>query len=386
MADKVRPWVDHVESLTLPIVKVHFDSQVAALQRRGGISRYFTELMRSFQRDAMHGVDLVNGYPWARNLHLIEAGLARPLPARLLQRARVVAIANRATGVDRGVPADVLHHTYYDRSYLRLSSQKLRVVTIYDMIPEILPELFPSGNPHQDKFEFVRASDLILAISESTKQDLLRIYGDPGVPVVVTPLGIGEAFFIDSSPLMSLPQSYVLFVGGRGGYKDFDVLARAFAQARLPEHFALVAVGEEPLSDSELSLLERLGIRDRVVRVSVEDAELPRVYRHAACFVFPSRYEGFGLPTLEAMAAGCVALLADVGSHPEVGGDAALYFEPGDAEQLSLLLQRVTLDRELRSRHARLGVKRAREFSWLRTARATAQAYRQALGEEPDCV
>jgi glycosyltransferase involved in cell wall biosynthesis len=141
----------------------------------------------------------------------------------------------------------------------------------------------------------------------------------------------------------------------------------------------LVAVGGGPWTQSERSLLLELGISARALQLELDDLGLASAYANALCFVFPSRYEGFGLPTLEAMASGCATILAASSSHPEVGGDAAVYFVPGDETDLARALARVVGDtdahREMRAR----GFRRAAAFDWRGTARMTAGAYLEAL-------
>ena len=361
-------------------VKVQVDEQIFALQSHGGISRYFVELMQAFRSDKTLGVDLIARNLWTQNHHLVQAGMGRRLPTRLGRHERVIRAANRRH-ISRG-RADLVHHTYYDSSYLsHYAKATRRVITVYDMIPEILPEMFPSGNPHRDKREFVDAADLILCISESTKNDLVQIYGEPSAPLIVTPLGVDPRFTPSAQPPDRIPERYILFVGNRAGYKDFVVLAEAFAEAPLPQDVFLLAVGGGPFGADEVLHMRALGISKRVIQTSLSDAELPGAYAGALCFVFPSRYEGFGLPTLEAMATGCPTILAASSSHPEVGGDAALYFPPSDAFRLSQILADLVPSPELRGERRTMGLTRSAGFSWRRTAQATANAYRQICSQ-----
>jgi glycosyltransferase involved in cell wall biosynthesis len=197
----------------------------------------------------------------------------------------------------------------------------------------------------------------------------------------VTHLGVDQAFSADVPPPVQAPPRYVLFVGRRDGYKDFATLADAFAG--LPDDgTVLVAVGGGRFTDAELARLARLGIAGRTRHVEADDSALPAWYAGALAFVFPSRYEGFGLPTLEAMASGTATVLADSSSHPEVGGDVARYFPPGDSDSLCQVLAEILGDERLRASLARKGVSRAAEFTWVAAARATAAVYAAALGAD----
>lgn len=353
-------------------MKVFYDDQVFTWQPRGGVSRYFVELMKAYRSDDAYGIEVATPRLWTKNDHLVDAGMGRRLPQPLGRRKEIHRIANLVRRA--GTRADIVHHTYYAGSYLLQHPGRWRVVTVYDMIPERFPQLFARGNPHLAKQKFVAQADLILCISEATRQDLLDIYGVPAAPVVVTALGVDPCFRPGVPRPSGLPERYVLFVGDRVGYKDFDVLAIAFAATQDPA-VHLLAVGGGGWSDRERTFLDALGIASRVHQRTLGDRDLAGAYAHALCFVFSSRYEGFGLPTLEAMASGCPTILADASSHPEVGGTAAMYFPAHDHCTLTRLLDEVTGDSDLRSRLTMAGLERARAFSWSRTAHSTAQAY-----------
>jgi glycosyltransferase involved in cell wall biosynthesis len=369
-------------------VRVGFDEQVFLAQRHGGISRYVVSLIQAFRRDPELGVQPIPGWTCAVNAHAAHAGLSRPLPVLdRLSAGRFAAIGlggyyvanSRARAAAR--TADILHYTYTHPRFLAPGFRGVRVCTVYDMIPEMHPESFPERDPHVGKRRFVEACDMVFCISEATRRDLVRIYGDPGVPMPVTYLGVDPAFSANVQAPVQAPARYVLFVGRRDGYKDFATLADAFA--RLPDDgTVLIAVGGGQFTDAELARLAGLGIAGRTRQVDADDATLPAWYAGALAFVFPSRYEGFGLPTLEAMASGTATVLADSSSHPEVGGDVARYFPPGDADSLRQVLAEILGDAQLRAALAQRGVARAAEFTWAATARATAAAYAAAIGAE----
>jgi glycosyltransferase involved in cell wall biosynthesis len=358
-------------------LRVGIDDQIFTLQRRGGISRYVVELFSAFVRDPALGIELIPGWRWTRNEHVLDAphvpGRAAPL---LGGKERLYSIANTLARC-KSRSADVLHHTYYHPHRLGRWGPDTRVVTVHDMIPELFPEHF-TMNVHLAKEQYVRQAAVVLCVSRATETDLRRVYGAIDTPVVVTHLGVAPAFSPSGPISRNLPQPFVLFVGARGAYKDFDVLVEAFAGAAT-RFRSIVAVGGGPFTQEEEAYLARLGLKKRVHHVDVSDEELPRLYRTAGVFVFPSRYEGFGLPTLEAMASGCPVILADSSSHPEVGGDAALYFPPGHRERLRALLEECSED-EVRATLVARSLARAKGFTWDATARATARAYE--LGAE----
>lgn len=356
-------------------MRVRFDDQIFTMQSRGGVSRYFVELIREFSDDPGLGVDPELGWRWTRNDHAIEAGLGTLLPIRRISRGCVLRTANRAVNVAKP-EADLTHHTYYRSDYLSHKHTGPTAVTVYDMTPELFPEQFPRGNPHLLKREYVKRATVVFCISEFTRRDLLRVYGSIESPMIVTHLGVGDAFVPGSTRPVWCPDGYVLFLGNRGGYKDFPLMLEAFAElAPRQSGTSLLAVGGGSFTEDERALISRWGLGNRVIQTAASDEELPGIYGGAEVFVFPSRYEGFGLPALEAMACGTPTVLAESSSLPEIGGDAALYFPPGDSSALATQLDRLLLDPEMRRDLSIRGVARARQFTWRRTARDTAHGY-----------
>lgn len=344
-------------------LRVAYDDQIVSLHRRGGISRYFVELVRALQRDADLSVRPVFDWQASGNDHVLEAGYSRRWA-----RSRPVRRALRAGHRLRA--ADVVHPTFYGSGFPTRRARPV-VVTVFDMIPEVFPELFPGGSPHLAKQDYVHAADLVLCISESARADLLKHYGPLDAPVRVTPLAPSGVFQTGSGTRTGLPRPYVLFVGSRSGYKDFGVAADAvrLLRQRFPD-LLLVAVGGDDLTPEESRL-------PFVIHARLSDAQLAGAYSEAVCLAFPSRYEGFGLPTLEAMSCRCPAVLADVAVHREVGGDAALYFAAGDSEGLAGHITRLLQDPDFAATRVGGGLRRAQAFSWSHTARLTASAYHE---------
>ncbi|MFC7431103.1 MULTISPECIES: glycosyltransferase family 4 protein [unclassified Agrococcus] len=364
-------------------IRVAFDDQAFVAQQRGGVSKMFVE---TALRLPEHGVEPVLLSRTTRNEHLAASGLVprRADPGALRARAEWFGwrVLGRPREQGRALPpVDLVHHTFTHPSYLRPLPVP-RVMSVYDFMPERFPKEFPLGNPHFAKRRFVEAADLVLSISEATLADLRRFYGDAAAEhAVVVPLGVADAFLDAPRVEIDLPERYLLFVGVRRGYKDFDVFVEA-ATPLLAEEPALhvVLVGGGPLSDDEQRMLAAAGIADRVARIAPSDAEMPTVYARADALAFPSRYEGFGLPTLEALATGTPVVVVDAGVGREVGGDVALYFPAGDAVAMRERLREARTERV--AAHAReAGPRWARAFTWDATARRTADAYRALLDE-----
>lgn len=360
------------------MLHVTYDDRLFTFQQRGGPARYFAELITAFRTTPELGVEALTPFTFVETDYLLNADTRYrrlPLPESRF-RMHAARVANRLRQGPRRKKAEILHHTQYSSAGLRMPAT-VRVCTVYDMIPELFPEIFEGQGPipHQLKSDYVHACDAIACISESTKADVLAHYGDIDKPVVVTPLGADARFFA-ATPDRREPPDYVLFVGTRDGYKNFDVLLRALA--RIAEDGVaprLLCVGP-PLTLPEQQRIADLGLAGRVSQRAAGDAELPGLYAAAICLVFPSRYEGFGLPTVEAFAAGCPVVLATMACAVEVGGEAAQYFEPGDDEALASIIAGFAADSSSRDRWIEAGRVRARDFTWQRTAESTAALYR----------
>ena len=248
------------------------------------------------------------------------------------------------------------------------------LVTVHDLSFESDPKLMGP----RDRFMFrtfvprsARRADRVLAVSKRTKHDLVEHYGIAEEKVVVTPNGVDPIFRPNGPAPDAAP--YALFVGGIQPRKD--PLTAIEALALVDGDLRLVVVGDEKRGGDELrSAIRRLGLERRVDFAGyVEHEGLATLYRGAACLVFPSRYEGFGLPVLESMASGTPVVASRAGAVPEVAGDAAVLVEPGDPEALAEGIREVLADRD---RFVAAGLERAKRFTWAETARRTLAVYR----------
>jgi glycosyltransferase involved in cell wall biosynthesis len=358
-----------------PAVRVRFSPDIFRTQVYGGVSRYITELHRGLLG---HGVDsrIIAGLHVNSYLHHLPGALGvdvekiRPVRARqALTKLTDRAVERVWCGrLDRGT---IWHKTMFDTW---VPHGPRLAVTVYDMIHERYPEQFgPRDVIPASKRPWCEAADVVFAISSTTRDDLLERFGLPPDKVIVTPLGVttGEP---RSGPLPFPDPPWLLYVGQRAKpYKNWALLIDAVAAS---ESGIRLACFGPPATPDEQQLLEARGLRDRVRFIGGDDRDLARVYRAASALVYPSLYEGFGLPPLEAMAHGCPVVSARAGAMPEVLDDAALFFDPTDVDDLSDALAQILTDHdrieELRSR----GHARAATFTWQRTVDTTLDAYR----------
>jgi alpha-1,3-rhamnosyl/mannosyltransferase len=315
----------------------------------------------------------------------VELAQLRAGPFSLRQQLALPALARR-------LRLDLLHSPYYLKPYLGLPCPS--VITIYDLIGRRFPEtLSPRGRLlyRAATALAVRTADAVITISESARADLLACYREPRGGVTVTPLAAGRQFRPQPAPVVEaalrrhrIAGPYALYVGSNKPHKNLERLVAAWArlaEARATGGLTLVLAGHEDPKHPELRrLLARLGPETRVRQIAgVPDADLPALYGGAALFAFPSLYEGFGLPPLEAMACGAPVLCARASSLPEVVGDAALLVDPHSVEAIAAGLARLIGDAGLRAELRARGLRRAHEFSWRRTALGTLRAYGAAL-------
>jgi glycosyltransferase involved in cell wall biosynthesis len=255
-------------------------------------------------------------------------------------------------------------------------------MTVWDMTHErFRAQLDPRGIHAWFKRRAVTQADALLCISSNTRDDLLELYDVDESRVHVIPLATDMSTDAVTGTEATPDRPYLLYVGARPSYKNFDSVLQALARTRGDlADIALCVVGA-PLTTAELERIQELGLTDRVEAAGyADDTRVAALYASSIALVYPSRYEGFGIPPLEAMACGTVAITSNTSSIPEVVGDAALTFDPDDIEQLIEHIQTAATDTAARARLIERGQRRAVEFSWDRTARETFDIYRALLG------
>jgi len=368
-------------------MRIAFDYQIFTLQSYGGISRYFARLMDQL---LVQGNEVKIFSPLHRNHYVsdLPSGIVqgRHLESFLPKTGRLIMAYNHfaSRGPMRAWQPQLLHETYYARQSTAPSHCPI-VVTVYDMIHELFATEFPvRDQTSRLKKKSVDRSDHVICISESTRKDLIRLFGTPKEKISVVHLGF-EQFSRDGFELPSahpqLDHPYLLYVGGRGGYKNFSGLIKAIAASpRLRQDFDVVAFGGGQFSATELELIASLGFNDKQVRqVSGNDGVLGRFYEHAYAFLYPSLYEGFGLPPLEAMAHRCPVISSNTSSMPEVIGGAAEYFAPSDVDDIRRAIEAVAYSGELRAKLVSSGTHRLAHFSWEKCAQETLSIYHRLV-------
>jgi glycosyltransferase involved in cell wall biosynthesis len=368
-----------------------FDSQIFYSQRFGGISRYFVSLVSELGK--MENVVPLIVAPFHFNDYLERlpklAVYGKKVP--WLQHAKFAAYAASALPssiVRRRFQPDILHHTYYYP--VRRVAPTRQIVTVYDLIHEQFPaNLSASSSIARWKAACVAGADHVICISENTRRDVLNTYGIDEDRVSVTYLGYDplDMLLSNESPrafrirIFGEDIPYLLYVGIRVGYKNFDGLLSAYASsAWLRKNFYFLCFGGGDFTHSERLAISRADVTERVRYVGGSDAILASCYAHAAVFVYPSLYEGFGLPPLEAMSLDCPVACSGTSSLPEVVGDAAMIFDPAHPDSIRVALETVLGSPSLAAALIDRGRVRRVKFSWKECAEKTVDIYRAVLG------
>jgi glycosyltransferase involved in cell wall biosynthesis len=379
-------------------MRVVLDHQAFCYQRFGGVSRYFAELAARLCYSAEPQVDVFAGFHMNEHLRHGAAPVRGVYLPAIPHTARVRDVLNRAAlaAYLRVRPADVVHETYFAPRRPAMRGGRT-VVTVFDMIHELFPGEFPRHDrTAQWKAAAVARADHVICISASTKRDLVGIlHRDPAdISVIYLASSLGEPTaasakeYPDDAPGQSgagagagapVAGAYLLYVGLRGGYKNFELLLRALAVRPALRELRLVCVGGGAFTAEERGRAAELGLADRVVYRQGGDTMLRTAYRHAVALVYPSRYEGFGIPPLEAMELGCPVVCGAAASLPEVVGDAAELVDVTELDSLAAGIERVAGDGAHAAELRRRGRARAALFSWDRCADETAAVYRSLM-------
>lgn len=382
-------------------MKVLFDHQYFEIQNFGGITRYFAEVISNLSAD----VHCQIGIKYSNNRYLTEKELTPVLPLidqrqKLFNGKKFLGKGTTLKFLNKTFPSryfdsfernkqysvellksqdfDIFHPTYYDNYFLDYIGTKPFVLTIHDMILEKLPEFFPIA--YKDTFtkkELAFKAHHIIAVSENTKKDIMEIWGINSDKISVIYHG---ACSVPNQSLINikLPGRYLLFVGSRDLYKNFLFFLHSVSDILVSSDLNLVCTGA-PFDPDEIKLFNYLNISDRVFHCFVNDAELSFLYRNAIALVFPSLYEGFGIPIVEAFSNNCPVLLSNTSCFPEIATDAAVYFNPKSRSEIRNAVLNISSNESLRNQLIEKGLLRLDCFSWEKAALETTMVYRNLI-------
>lgn len=361
-------------------MRLAYDHQIFCLQKAGGISRYFCKLLGQLnkleQTVSVFAPFYRNQYLQQIPPHLVHGRTVADYPKHCADFA--VAL-NGFVGRQRlkAWHPDLVHETYFSKIRSGLSGRPT-VLTVFDMIDELgLEGPLPTQMQMKrtNKYAAVTRADHIVCISEHTRQDLIRLFDVSPERISTIHLGCDQELAAFASPdapngtsslLVPTSKPYLLYVGLRQGYKNFAGLLRSVASSsRLKKTFDVIAFGGEGFTQDEQSLISDLKFAPgQVKQMSGDDDCLASLYQEAAAFVYPSLYEGFGLPPLEAMLYECPVISSRTSSMPEVLGEAAEFFDPNSIDSMADAIERVMFLNERQQELVAKGTQRVKAFTW----------------------
>jgi glycosyltransferase involved in cell wall biosynthesis len=354
------------------------------LQKYGGISRYFARLLQEL-KDSPHDPHVFA--PFHRNQYLKNLPNARICGgyfAKYPKKTTKLFFAANKFVSDRCIRRwnpHVVHETYYGSIGVTKKKSPV-VVTVHDMIHEIMPECFlPSDPTSRQKQLSVKRADHVICVSENTKKDLQHYYDIADDKISVIHHGHDSFSQSRRTVVSDSPESepFILYVGQRSGYKNFKMLITALSMFPfLRNNVRLIAAGGGPFSSEEIAFIKKCKLH-RVIQIEATDAQLSALYSEAVALVYPSLYEGFGIPLLEAFAHACPVIASRSSSIPEVVENAAAMFDPHSVEDLGNVLGGVIASKELRESLVTRGLNRLESFSWKKCASETLAVYEKVI-------
>lgn len=372
-------------------MKVLLDPQIYNEQKFGGISRYYTEIFSHLIRQNEICIDIPIYATY--NIYLkgsILYGYKQKRMSFFLSILSAIGISVRKSIKKKNLKRyikllcekdfDLFIPTYYNTDFLNHLGSKPFVLTVYDMIHELYPQYCSDAESIiKNKLVLIEKANRIIAVSENTKKDIIKLYphiDSKKIEVIYH----GSSIIIDDSVSLNLPEKYILFVGMRSAYKNFIFLLNSVSYLlKEDSSLFLVCAGGGKFSKEENKLIETLGLKNQIVHKYFKENELGQYYKNALCFVFPSMYEGFGIPVLESMACGCPIVLANHSSFPEVAGDAGVYFDLNDSTDLKNKIKSLVANKSLRQEFSLKGLEQVKKFNWEKAAKECLAVYNKAI-------
>ena len=366
-------------------MKILYDHQIFSKQKHGGITKYFCEIIRNIPSEHQFKLALL----FSDNVHLNEnhdffKKKFFELPRNTFKGK--LFLINQLFNINQSYSRysvsrnnyDLFHPTFYDSYFLKYL-KKPYVITVHDLIEFKFKDTYNNNNNSSIRLQMetvIRKANRIIAISNNTKRDIIETFNINPDKIDVIYHGFNRQ---DLTKYENEFGRYILFVGSRALYKNFNFFVNAITPLLKKEKdIKLICVGI-PFGEEELKNLERLKISHQVTAMNVSEEKLNQLYRNALVFVFPSLYEGFGMPILEAFANACPVCLSNTSCFPEIAGNAAVYFDPLDKESIFQAVSNIIYNSEFRSKIVDAATNRLLNFSWSKAAQETAASYKKAI-------
>lgn len=373
------------------MMKILLDPQIFYQQTYGGISRYYTEIFSILSKK--NDIDIFlpiyqSDNAYIKNTTLLVENKNLNILLNILNFFKISTKSFRKKKSDqliekyfRAKDYDLFIPTYYNPYFLKFIGNKPFVLTVYDMIHEMMPQYFTDDpyNVVDNKKILIEKATKIIAVSHNTKKDILTFF--PSIdPEKIEVIYHGSSIVYDPKIKVDLPENYLLYVGARSNYKNFKFLVKAMVPIlQNNKELMLIAAGGGAFTEEETEFIKNFGIEKQIIQRNFRENELAHFYKNAVAFIFPSLYEGFGIPVVESMACGCPIVLTKCGSLPEVAGDAGIYFDSYSEQDLRDKIQMLLSDEKLRQYYSEKGLQHAKKYDWNEAAEQCMQVYLSSI-------
>ncbi len=363
-------------------MRIIYDYKIFWSQKFGGISRYFVNVLKKVQKK--NDIDFRIIAPFYRNIYLkneienkkiIGLYLKKEIPKTsfMFKKFNNFFFKNFV----HNYKPSIIHSTYFNEDIDKKNTPL--IITVYDLIHEKLGienniKIFP-------KLNSLKIADHIISISEKTKKDLIKFYDIAEDKISVVYLGSNHALTTESS-LNNIhnKKPYILYVGSREKYKNFEFFLKGYSiSEKLKNDFDLLLFGGGKLSANEKKKISKYKLDNKVFHKEGTDEELYQLYKTAKAFIFPSIYEGFGLPLVEAMANNCPVICSNIDIFKEIAGDAAEYFDPRNLENFKIKVEKVIYSDSRIKELKLLGVNKSKNYDWEKCASETIKIYKKLV-------
>ncbi len=364
-------------------MKILFDYRGFSLQKFGGITRYFVELNKELNKKNVNSKIIA---PIHKNIHLKNCKFNSKMNFYLDKYPKYTnQIINNfnfylTNFIIRSSKPEIVHQTYYSNKCLNINKKKTKLIlTVYDLIHEIFHNDFGFNKNHRPKLFSLQNSDHIICISYKTKIDLMQIYKIPDEKISV--IHLAHTKFDDFNEEKIINEPYLLFVGSRKRYKNFFMFIKGFSLSNsLKKDFKIVCFGGGKFDNKELQIIDEIGLNlKNIIQIEGDDQMLSNLYKNAESFVFPSLYEGFGLPAIEAMSYGCPVLLSSIDVFREIADDSASFFDPKSPDSIKEKIENLVYSKENKEKFINKAYRQIKKFTWENCANNTLDIYKKII-------
>ena len=370
-------------------MKVLYDHQCFVQQQFGGVSRYHFQLIKELNK--LQVVEAKLSLKYSNNFYInsdTSFGIKKFFPNNKFYFKRTILdYINRFSTIPalKKGDFDIFHPTYYNPYFLKYLKGKPFIIMAHDTIHETFPEIINLIDKTLDhKKATLYKARLIIANSHNTKNDLIRLYNIPSEKIEVVYLAASINKSLASSILkVDLPEKYILFVGNRDFYKNFNNFILAIEPLlRENKDLFLICAGGSVFTNEEKKFFNSKELENKIMYKSADDVALATLYANALAFIFPTLYEGFGIPALEAMNCDCPVVMSNTSSLPEVGGEAAIYFDPNNTDDMRDKIVSVIFNSDLRNELIMKSSIQRQKFSFEKTAKQTLEVYQKLFKQK----